>query len=252
MKLHNYTLIAFSFSILLSGFNVRGDDLEGKIKDFILKNPEVIIESLQKFEVKKENEKKLENKNKINTLSKQLYNSESLFEGNKLSNKIIVEFFDYNCSYCRRAHQDLKKIISEDKNIKVIYKNYPILSENSIKLAKYALIISEIDKKKFVKFHNLILTNKGKINDDILISILKELNIDKNYIENKINDAVLNADAILILTEWRIYKKINWKTVEKVIRKPCWVFDTRSIVDPKEIKNTNLNFWRIGDGIIKS
>ncbi len=192
MKLHNYTLIAFSFSILLSGFNLRGDDLEGKIKDFILKNPEVIIESLQKFEVKKENEKKLENKNKINTLSKQIYNSESLFEGNKLSNKIIVEFFDYNCSYCRRAHQDLKKIISEDKNIKVIYKNYPILSENSIKLAKYALIISEIDKKKFVKFHNFILTNKGKINDDILISILKELNIDKNYLENKINDEEIN------------------------------------------------------------
>ena len=177
MKLHNYTLIAFSFSILLSGFNLRGDDLEVKIKDFILKNPEVIIESLQKFEVKKENEKKLENKNKINTLSKQIYNSESLFEGNKLSNKIIVEFFDYNCSYCRRAHQDLKKIISEDKNIKVIYKNYPILSENSIKLAKYAL---------------LILTNKGKINDDILISILKELNIDKNYLENRINDEKIN------------------------------------------------------------
>ena len=192
MKLHNYILIAFSFSILLSSFNVRGEDLEGKIKDFILKNPEVIIESLQKFEVKKENEKKQENKNKINTLSKQIYNSESLFEGNKRSNKIIVEFFDYNCSYCRRAHQDLKKIISEDKNIKVIYKNYPILSENSIKLAKYALIISEIDKKKFVKFHNFILTNKGKINDDILISILKELNIDKNYIEKKINDEEIN------------------------------------------------------------
>ena len=65
MKLHNYILIAFSFSILLSSFNVRGEDLEGKIKDFILKNPEVIIESLQKFEVKKENEKKQENKNKI-------------------------------------------------------------------------------------------------------------------------------------------------------------------------------------------
>ena len=84
MKLHNYTLIAFSFSILLNGFNALGDDLEGKIKDFILKNPEVIIESLQKFEVKKENEKKLENKNKINTLSKQIYNSGSLFEGNEL------------------------------------------------------------------------------------------------------------------------------------------------------------------------
>ena len=185
-------MILFSFSILFISNVVIGNDFEKQIKDFILQNPEIIIESLQKFEVKKENEKKLENKNKINTFSNQIYNSESLFEGNKLSNKIIVEFFDYNCSYCRRAHIDLQKIISEDKNIKVIYKNYPILSENSVKLAKYALVISEIDKKKFVKFHNSILSKKGMINDEVLVSILKELNIDKNYLEKKIDDKQIN------------------------------------------------------------
>jgi len=192
MKIHKHILKIFFFTTLLISFDADSNNLDQEIKDFILKNPEIIIESLQKFEAKKENEKKLENKNKINTFSNQIYNSDSLFEGKKLSNKIIVEFFDYNCSYCRRAHQDLKKIVSEDKNIKVIYKNYPILSENSIKLAKYALIISEIDKKKFVKFHNLILTNKGMINDNILTSILKKLNIDKNYLENKINDEEIN------------------------------------------------------------
>ena len=172
--------------------DINGNNINEEIKDFILKNPEIIIESLQKFEAKKENEKKLENKNKINKLSNQIYSSESLFEGNKLSNKIIVEFFDYNCSYCKRAHLDLKKIISDDKNIKVIYKNYPILSENSLKLAKYALIISEIDKKKFVKFHNLILTNKGMINDEVLSSILAKLEIDRNYLEKKIDDEEIN------------------------------------------------------------
>ncbi len=180
------------FLTALISFDVNGNDLDEEIKDFILKNPEIIIESLQKFEAKKENEKKLENKNKINRLSNQIYNSESLFEGNKRSNKIIVEFFDYNCSYCRRAHLDLKKIISEDKNIKVIYKNYPILSENSLKLAKYALIISEIDKQKFIKFHNLILTNKGTINEDVLNSILKQINIDKNYLKKKMNNEEIN------------------------------------------------------------
>ena len=192
MKLSKFIRILFFLSTFFINFDVNGNNLEEKIKDFILKNPEIIIESLQKFEVKKENEKKLEYKSKINTLSNQIYNSESLFEGNKLSDKVIIEFFDYNCSYCRRAHLDLKKIISEDNNIKVIYKNYPILSENSLKLAKYALIIAEIDKKKFVKFHNFILTNKGMINDEILSSIFKKLNIDKNYIQKKIDDKEIN------------------------------------------------------------
>ena len=192
MKLQNYILTIFFLITLLKSSDINGNNINEEIKDFILKNPEIIIESLQKFEAKKENEKKLENKNKINKLSNQIYSSESLFEGNKLSNKIIVEFFDYNCSYCKRAHLDLKKIISDDKNIKVIYKNYPILSENSLKLAKYALIISEIDKKKFVKFHNLILTNKGMINDEVLSSILAKLEIDRNYLEKKIDDEEIN------------------------------------------------------------
>ena len=192
MKLRNYISMILFLSTLSASFDTNGKVLDEEIKDFILKNPEIIIESLQKFEAKKENEKKLENKNKINTLRDQIYSSESLFEGNKLSNKTIVEFFDYNCSYCKKAHLDLKKIISDDKNIKVIYKNYPILSENSLKLAKYALIISEIDKKKFVKFHNLILTNKGMINDEVLNSILSKLDIDKNYLEKKIDDEEIN------------------------------------------------------------
>lgn len=69
--------------------------------------------------------------------------------------------------------------------------------------------------------------------------------------ENKLYKSFVNVVEILILTEWGIYKKINWKTIEKVIRKLIWVFDTPSIVDLKEIKNSNLNFWRICDGIIK-
>ena len=69
--------------------------------------------------------------------------------------------------------------------------------------------------------------------------------------ENKLDKSFVNVVEILILTEWGIYKKINWKTIEKVIRKLIWVFDTPSIVDLKEIKNSNLNFWRICDEIIK-
>ena len=70
--------------------------------------------------------------------------------------------------------------------------------------------------------------------------------------ENSLEKSLVNVDAILILTEWEIYKEIKWEKVEKIIRKPCWVFDTRSIINFNEIKNTDLNFWRIGDGIIKS
>ena len=56
------------------------------------------------------------------------------------------------------------------------------------------------------------------------------------------------ADAIIILTEWDEYTKINWRILSKVMRKPSWVFDYRSIVNPNQVINSGLNLWRIGDG----
>tara|TARA_B100000989_G_C19523240_1_gene465374 strand:+ start:984 stop:2411 length:1428 start_codon:yes stop_codon:yes gene_type:complete len=64
-----------------------------------------------------------------------------------------------------------------------------------------------------------------------------------------IKKAFEGADAGLILTEWASYKKIDWQAISKVMRKPSWLFDSRSIIDPKTIANTNINFWRIGDGL---
>ena len=57
-----------------------------------------------------------------------------------------------------------------------------------------------------------------------------------------------NADAIVVLTEWDEYKTINWELISKNMRKPSWIFDTRSILDKKMITNHDINLWSIGDG----
>ncbi len=64
-----------------------------------------------------------------------------------------------------------------------------------------------------------------------------------------LENAFEQADAVLVLTEWAEYKKIDWKDVSNKMRKPSWLFDSRSIIDPKKVENTNINFWRIGDGL---
>ncbi len=64
-----------------------------------------------------------------------------------------------------------------------------------------------------------------------------------------INDALVNADAALILTEWELYKNINWEKISQVMRSPAWVFDARSIVNRKKIIDSGINFWRVGDGV---
>ena len=65
---------------------------------------------------------------------------------------------------------------------------------------------------------------------------------------NDINSSSEGADAILVLTEWEEYSKINWREISKKMRKPSWIFDARSIISPSDVIEQELNLWRIGDG----
>jgi len=57
-----------------------------------------------------------------------------------------------------------------------------------------------------------------------------------------------NVDAIVILTEWEIYRQLDWERISKLMRKPAWVFDTRSIVKKRDIEQAGLNLWEVGKG----
>ena len=67
-------------------------------------------------------------------------------------------------------------------------------------------------------------------------------------LEENIYSCSEGADAIVVLTEWEEYSLIDWENISKRMRKPSWVFDSRSIISQKEVIKANLNFWRIGDG----
>ena len=56
------------------------------------------------------------------------------------------------------------------------------------------------------------------------------------------------AHAVILMTEWSIYKTLNWERILPVVKQPFWVFDTRLIVNPNEIKNLGINLWQLGNG----
>ena len=64
-----------------------------------------------------------------------------------------------------------------------------------------------------------------------------------------IKTALKNADAAVILTEWEEYSQISWNQLANTMRSPSWVFDSRSIINPKNVVDAGLNFWRVGDGV---
>ena len=179
------------------GFNVFSENVDEKIKKFILDNPEIILQSLENFEKKKIAEKKRLNNQIIADNKRQIFNSRNgMYSGNLESKNVIIEFFDYNCSYCKKAHKDILKIEENEKNVKVIYKNFPILSESSKKLAEIALLIAKESNEKFNKFHNFIMNKRGLVNKDHLKDILDGLGIDQDKLESNLNSEYIKNQLL--------------------------------------------------------
>ena len=99
-----------------------------------------------------------------------------------------------------------------------------------------------------------------QIENDLNINATKSLKNDNysfdqksgtwEYTKSIDNLAIFNdAYAVLILTEWEEFRKLNWKEISKKMVPPAWVFDSRSIINTDEVREAGLNLWRIGDGL---
>ena len=98
----------------------------------------------------------------------------------------------------------------------------------------------KVSKKQILKDLKLIKNSKD--------NSVGSITFNKSSVTENIYDGFKNADAILILTEWSEFSNLDWKYAYKVMRKPGWVFDSRSIVKPEQVIEANLKLWRIGDG----
>ena len=96
----------------------------------------------------------------------------------------------------------------------------------------------------------IIISDPKVSNNQVFIDVLGDENQSQEKIsmEKDLYKASFGADAIIVLTEWEEYKYLDWRKISENMNQPAWVFDTRDIVNKKEICNTSLNFWQLGDG----
>ena len=97
-----------------------------------------------------------------------------------------------------------------------------------------------------------------QVSESQISSILGDKDLKENSNEGywkftrNLNDACIKADAIVILTEWEDYLKINWREISNLMRRPSWLFDTRGIVNEATLHDLYLNVWKIGKGFVKT
>lgn len=187
---------ALSSQLTMPAFAKTFDDadktaIQGIVKDYLLKNPEIIREALIELErrtaeAEKNRQKKLVAENQA-LLTDPKY---AHIAGNEKGDITVVEFFDYNCPYCRQSLKDIEKLMDADKNVRVIFKEYPILGKASTTAAMAALASRK--QGKYMEFHTALLSAKGRINDEQITKIAKSVGLDVE----KLKADMKSADVI--------------------------------------------------------
>lgn len=150
--------------------------MEDFVRNFILDNPEVLMESVNRHR-QEEEQKKEEGSLKILKDNIGYLDDGTHPEiGNPKGDITVVEFFDYNCGYCKRALATIQKVVENDKNVRVVFLDYPILSPQSTVAAKWAVAANR--QGKYWEFHQAILNSTAPKDEENLAKIAKSVGID--------------------------------------------------------------------------
>jgi protein-disulfide isomerase len=165
-------------------------DVAKTIRAYLMANPEVLVEAMQELERKQDNQRDAVAQKAIVQQDAALFrDADSPTGGNPAGDVTIVEFNDYQCPYCKRAHQAMKSVVGADGKIKVIYKDLPILGEPS-RIASLAALAS-VKQGKHQALHNALMEFGGKLDREKILEIAASVGLDVAQLEKDMEDPKL-------------------------------------------------------------
>lgn len=166
------------------------EELEKIVVETIMKNPDAIIESVELMQAKKRQEEDAEARQAVEAYGTSLFeDKDTPYAGNPDGDVTMVEFFDYNCGYCKRSLSEVTKLIANDKNLKVLFKDYPVLSPTSETAARAALAMNKLNPDKYFDYHAALFRLGGKFSPDNLASVAEGMGVDKEEFLSTMNSA---------------------------------------------------------------
>jgi protein-disulfide isomerase len=147
------------------------------IRQYLMENPEVLRDATQELERKQQIAEDQARADSLKTMSADIYrNGDDLVGGNSKGKVTLVEFFDYNCGYCKRAFPDVMKMIERDKDLKLVMKEFPILGPGSVYATRAALASRK--QGKYWEFHLAMMGHKGRIDEQVADQIAEATGLD--------------------------------------------------------------------------
>ncbi len=173
--------------VVKTGFSAdQKKDIGEIVRKTLLARPEILQEAFAALE-KRDREAKAQRKlSALSSSADTLFRSPtSPVAGNAKGDVTVVEFFDYNCPYCRKAFKGLEKVMGDDKNLRVVFKEFPIFGGASQVAAKAALAAKK--QGKYFQFHKALLGSDSRVTEAIVFRRAKEIGLDVEQLKKDMN-----------------------------------------------------------------
>lgn len=208
-KLFSSELGAFLVAIVLIGSSVlianndaaqaqeqkvNRTEIEEIIRSYLLENPEIMIEVQTALEAKQTALTAARQAKTLLDMNEKIYNSQhQMIIGDPDAKITVVEFFDYNCGFCKRAMDDMYRIVKENTDVKFVMKEFPVLGENSLQAHRVSLALINKYPEKYDEFHKTLLGATGGKNGARAMEMAISLGADEAIMATEMNNPELTT-----------------------------------------------------------
>ncbi len=165
-----------------------------EVRAYLLENPEVILEAIEILEERRAADQAGADADLVAEHRDELFDDpDSWVGGNPDGDVTLVEFLDYRCGYCKRAHPEVLALLEQDGNIRYVVKEFPILGPASVAAARMALAAVEIDRSKFGALHDALMTHEGQMTEAVAYRLAENLGYDTEALRARAGEPDIEA-----------------------------------------------------------
>jgi protein-disulfide isomerase len=188
------TFLMFASSPPLRGAEITAEQrraIEAIIHDYLIKNPDVLIEALREAEAKANSEAEAKAVQVIRERRREIFDDPATpTGGNPQGDVAIVEFFDYRCPYCKQVHPAIEKLLDHDRKLRFVYKELPVLGAQSDLAARAALAARS--QAKYEPFHAALMAAKGQLTEETVYRIAGSVGLDVDRLKRDMADSEID------------------------------------------------------------
>ena len=171
-------------------------ELGAFIREYLVNNPDVLREAIEALDKRDKATAEAQRQKTVASEAGPLFSSKyQATIGNPKATATLVEFFDYNCHFCKGALPDITKLIKADSNLKLVLKDFPVLGPGSVEAAKVASAArNQLPGDKFWAFHSKLLATHGPVGKAEALAVAKDLGLDMDRLAKDMESADVKAE----------------------------------------------------------